>query len=1016
MYTLVEFKNELLAKLGSGKIWQKLLNSLVGRELVSFACYMATLIEGIYTRFFENLSPDRADFQSLCILGSIHNVGFDFFTASYITLNLDDADENYYMPFELMARTNNYTFYNVDTCYKSATLYEGMLCCSLYNGGLSGSYGGYQWREVNVYDDGMYCYMKLDQYTIAKSVKVSMIDSNGKEVPFGLDIDDSHVKLERMPDSTLAVKFDSEFISGYADCIVRYLVAGFDNSYSTNVSLVKRMTAEVVDYDADSLSNVRGSESLDIARRSLRNALSMKASIGTQYQIREYCNGFAPIYDCYPIRESNGNVKVYVRPQNENAHYDYRAIEMALNYYGEIGSSFSLEDGEKFEFDIILQKLKPTLDDYSANIKALVDGKLLYDSVVTPYFVFQDSGIDGLGCYFRCKDVSVGDNSTLTCIPKGDVTFYKNGDIVGWSRSGKLFSVLSRVLNIRKIGEDANYMQIGDTLIANYGVSESYAIDKDGYYSRLDSNYFDISNVINAYYYGSRTMVYQRGYKDLNSVSGAINSNVENYLSGTTDANAIDFQLQANVSYTKYVFADKSFAGDIYINSIRPTSVIGTSPSSISNIDYVKFIATNSPTVQPSASDTWSWYIPENSNYSTWQATPYLWAKITYQQRFNRQSIDEDIVYLCKLDPTKITSVSLEYAWNNGGSNPKNVDFTRPSFKANYGDSIFGYTKDNYIIPYNSAIGNTIRVYTRLAVEQYNSSNYTFVNEYVVYDKQRFEYDDDDNFVKNPYQTKIAETSLDKADEFENPIFVNGCYWNISLREGNNQNGVQLYLLQAKKYQKVNGGQWVEQLPFVDICTLVDTSNGFGYGVVGNNIVVISPTMDDINTLSESVYMYVIDTVGMTCYQQDNFVALSSGDYSYAISDDRVIVGSIDDNDFDVNVYELNFGKMGNQFIDVNESNYTITKAHNEETHYNLVSVDWLVQSDSQVGKVYSLGIDDYSEVSVANMIISNGTIDGRNIDFERSFVNDYCEYDTESINIVDKRYYPLLDNVVYEN
>lgn len=442
MRTRDEIRNEILNNL-TGIAWQKLRNSLLGNELISFGATVTEVNDAAYYTLLSNLAPDTADYIGLAVLAASVNECFDVVRPAQVIL---EAPANC-KPFDLCLTIAGVTFYNTQYVVEHEQ-------CTLYAGSIQEQSIFLRKSEPNVYQLNGYKYIKLPSETIIDSIEV-------KAGEFNVPLSDKEGRI-----SSIKLWRDEE--TNLNASILGWISDEFKFKYLLGYSELPSIDAGTLTWPTGSQSwkgkVYEGSKEIEVARNSLIEKISQGSAISTKEQIIQAVNQFPQVKDCNPELLQVGEIKVWIKPSQENLKYD--AISKYLSIYGEMAVKWSAEEG----YPTLITARLSELSSLTAEQKAEVKDKLLeraedikFTTVVTPAWLLAatpDYNTSVSVELITDTQLSVRTGQKLPAIPvEGSIRIILEGSEVGWDNRGYIrgyvgvYKPTKADLNVAKIGE-----------------------------------------------------------------------------------------------------------------------------------------------------------------------------------------------------------------------------------------------------------------------------------------------------------------------------------------------------------------------------------------------------------------------------------------------------------------------------------------------------------------------------------------------------------------------------------
>lgn len=482
---------ELIKNNLKGVTWSRLKNALLGKELISFGGVVNELISSQYDTFLRDLAPDMASYTGLSVIGYNQQVCYDIVrpTKAVVPVTIPEG----IAPFQAILTVGNNKYYNtsyIGAGQEQVTLSQGNLGCTAFNDEITG-FGTY-------YQSGIYWangkkYVKLPKNLVYESLNV-YITQDGVRRPVRIS-DSKDIRVFRQVDNTVAVMLlDTESYDSISQVECYYLVATTEVSSTEDSSISGELqlsgtTLQVQAYEEE------GSSDIAVARDSLVSQLSLRSSISTKEQIKQFVNSFPQVKDSNPELTDANTITVWVSPTFESAIYD--DIQANLTLYGEMAIYWMVKSGVPVPVSIRLTAIGDLTGDERAEILTEVtnwiDENIKFDTVLTPAWVLQsvlDYANKVITSLVLDEQVTTR-QLKLAAIPvSGTISFVKDGKEIAWDSRGYIRGYLAQ----SKVDTLTNIVRADKVFVvpSSYGakiISDEFTM------SEVSKVMWDISNV-----------------------------------------------------------------------------------------------------------------------------------------------------------------------------------------------------------------------------------------------------------------------------------------------------------------------------------------------------------------------------------------------------------------------------------------------------------------------------------------------------------------------------------------
>lgn len=473
MNTRYEYE-ELIKQRLKGATWNRLKNSLLGKELISYAGVFAEIVGSQYTTFLNNLAPEIADYRGLSVIGYNQGVAYDILNPSTAQVTLDV--ERDIKPYGASLVIGSLAYYNLSYLRakknSQLTLHQGVKKWSSFSQvGTNNGFGNYHLSGVYWMNNRKY--IKLPEDTLYSSVRVYIEDLNGKVTPQLLKKTpgyQSKVSLFRDTDNTLCVLLTTpEEYDSYKDVKCYFLVGATSTPKADENGQVEGEFSDGVSVKKVKAYVNQGSESLEEARLSLLNSLAINSSISTKDQIKTCVNTFPQVDDCEPELLAIGQINVWVKPKYTSSLED---VEDYLRLYGEMAVLWRVREGTPVQVSVQLISMDSslTLEEKSTlqvEVQDFIATNLKYNTVLSAAWLMQ-----AVPDYISRVSVNLLVNQAiedttyleLPSIPvAGTIEIYKEDELVGWDLRGYIRGFVDSI----KVTTLQGATLIGDVVVCN---------------------------------------------------------------------------------------------------------------------------------------------------------------------------------------------------------------------------------------------------------------------------------------------------------------------------------------------------------------------------------------------------------------------------------------------------------------------------------------------------------------------------------------------------------------------
>lgn len=371
-----------------GVVWRRLQNALLGKELISFGGVVNELQSAQYDNFIKALSPEQADYAGLAVLGLNQFVVYDIIKPAIAQFEITPVSD--IKPYQAVFKVGTNKFYSNEFYSIGSKVVMSLYRGEFYN--TSYSRDGQNFDDGVVYVSGVYqndlfTYLKLPENTLVDTLRVSLVDSEGKEYPQSFEFipgQENNVRVFRALDNTVNVAVKS--LEGYVDIYCRYIV-GSEAAPDSNEGTLTYNGNEVKMTASISV----GVNSIEAARESFIKHIGMVSSVSTKEQIIQFVKEFPQVKDCMPELTEPNQVTVWVKPANPRS---LDPIQEALTVYGELAIMWRVLLGTPVPFGVLITQIDYSLtSEQKAEIVTLInswiDENMKYSTVITPAWLLQ---------------------------------------------------------------------------------------------------------------------------------------------------------------------------------------------------------------------------------------------------------------------------------------------------------------------------------------------------------------------------------------------------------------------------------------------------------------------------------------------------------------------------------------------------------------------------------------------------------------------------------------------------
>ena len=377
-----EIKSNLSSKLTSD-IWEKLKNSLLGRELIAFGAEVLSENENIKDTMLQQLNPETADKNGLYLLSQMNEIPITNVKPSTLVVEMMSNIKTY-APFELGYNIGNVAFTNIEYTMqgKTISLYNGTHKCYV-KGNLSLSENAQSDGEDTYFYDGgdSYSGIKLGN---AYPDSIIVTDENDLEIPrYSSDIALSNeigvmYKVVTNVDGGICIRFicneDYEIPARYKIDWLDHSASDFDVESvdvivnNENIATIKYYSRGVVD-------------SLDYMRLQLKKEMAKYNGFNTPKSVEQYVKGLPYVLDAKCERGTEG-VNVYIKPSSYldlQTYLDFSEIAAHISLNSLLFPNIKVRTGKQILFGIEISGIEDVK--LQKGIRKLLQDKFSYTNM-----------------------------------------------------------------------------------------------------------------------------------------------------------------------------------------------------------------------------------------------------------------------------------------------------------------------------------------------------------------------------------------------------------------------------------------------------------------------------------------------------------------------------------------------------------------------------------------------------------------------------------------------------------
>lgn len=481
---------ELIRDNLKGITWSRLKNALLGKELISFGGVVNELISGQYDLFLRDLAPELASYTGLAVIGYNQQVGYN--TIKPTKAIVDNQVSEGVPPFKAILSIGNNRYYNtsfIGAGQSQLILSQGSLGCASFGDEIP-DFGTYY--QSGIYWQNRKKYIKLPEATDVESLYV-YITKDGVRTPAKI-WDSEDVRVFRQADNALAVMLLNTSEYDQISQVECYFLVGTTEVSSSGTTIKGELQLPGRKVQV-TVTEIEGDSSIAAARESLVHNLSLRSSVSTKAQIKEFVNSYPQVRDCNPELTAANTITVWVDPTVDNPSFD--DIQAGLTLYGEMAIYWQVKKGTAIPVTIRLTPIGQITGDERAEVltevTTWVEENIKFDTVLTPAWVLQSV----LAYANRIITSLVLDEQVnsrlikLVAVPvAGTISFIKDGTEVGWDSRGYIRGYLSQ----GRIDTLANLVRAGSVFLIP-GSTSVKVISEQNSMSEVSSALWDLTGV-----------------------------------------------------------------------------------------------------------------------------------------------------------------------------------------------------------------------------------------------------------------------------------------------------------------------------------------------------------------------------------------------------------------------------------------------------------------------------------------------------------------------------------------
>lgn len=377
--------------------WNRLKNSLVGKELIAFGGEVVSTAENVKDTLVDSLDYEKADFAGLVSLSQINDVYVSAFKPAFIKIKIKGLVQPLvYKPFDLVLTTGSSSFTNIDYCSSAdeIILYQGVVK-SAVTSGTPDQYSGFRVDTVVPYqitnfpssDTSVKNFIILGENAMPESIyyfkrynNVVSLISQYTSLRYSSEIE--QYKIRTLSDVRQAIQLGdgvwgkSEYDAGTEFQAIWLELSS--NEFSTEGSLVSTEYGAYTDSQVEFLASAFASyPDIEFARASYKKNMLITSVVASNSQIREFTNSYSYVLDSNVVLSNVGEnlILIYIKPTDPNDIGGFGEIEAVLDLHGNIFSQHRTILGLPILFSVLVYA------DYNNQVQQFLVDKFSYKNL-----------------------------------------------------------------------------------------------------------------------------------------------------------------------------------------------------------------------------------------------------------------------------------------------------------------------------------------------------------------------------------------------------------------------------------------------------------------------------------------------------------------------------------------------------------------------------------------------------------------------------------------------------------
>lgn len=417
MRTKSEIVKALTSRLNTSN-WKRLVNSLLGKELIHYGAEVISSVEDIKDSLTLSLNPDTTNYSSLITLAKLNDVCVSNIMPSVIRIRITNLQTVTYEPFSLKFIQGRNVFTNIDyvSSDEDITLYQGVVKSAISSSSLSSSdFNNFRF-DVNV--DYTISNIPSSETSIMSMIKIP--GAHPKSVWFFKRSENGNIsnivpfnplrygpeyevyKLRTLNDGTIAVLLGDgiwgkeNYDSG--DEFQLLWLELTNNEFEAEGKVLYGNT-ELKNFTV--LGSVVGSnDSVEYARATFKEEMLKYATIDSADQIKNFVNSYPYVLDSEVYTQNQSvtlaarsetvestdsglmkfltNVSVYIKPRDPKETSTYGEIEEILRLRGNMFVNYAVLRGTPVYVQFIIEREGLN----TVVVESIIKEKFLYEKLL----------------------------------------------------------------------------------------------------------------------------------------------------------------------------------------------------------------------------------------------------------------------------------------------------------------------------------------------------------------------------------------------------------------------------------------------------------------------------------------------------------------------------------------------------------------------------------------------------------------------------------------------------------